>query len=534
MKKLRNNRRIIILFTVFYFIFGILTVRVAVIQNSEIAEVADFQFTKGINIGKTRGYIYDRNLVPLVNTSIENFSAILINDETKNLVTEQISDMMNGLILTVKTDNLNESKYIKNFEKVGRYSDNGLCVHLVGYVNAENKGVSGIEKAFDKILNDASGELKLCYEADASGIALQGDGLSLIEESYNSSAGLSLTIDSEIQKIIEEVLDNSQIDCGSVVVMSVNDFEILACASKPEFSQNNVALSLENNELPFLNRALSAYPVGSVFKPIVVAAALENNIDINELYECKGVMTINSNSFGCYSKAAHGLCDLNSAIEKSCNTYFINVGLKTGKENLIKTAENLGFGKEITFCSTLSSDKGNLPDSESIKSDSQLATLCFGQGELLATPVQLTAAYCVFASNGIYKEPTILKELLDENMNSYGYYKSEICYKALTQETCEIINNCLYNNMLNGTGKKGAPENTTSAGKTATAQTGRYDDEGNEILCTWFSGFFPFENPEYVVTVFNENGSTASEDCAPVFKEIAEKIIIYQDALQGF
>ena len=81
--------------------------------------------------------------------------------------------------------------------------------------------------------------------------------------------------------------------------------------------------------------------------------------------------------------------------------------------------------------------------------------------------------------------------------------------------------------MLNGTGINGAPYNTEAAGKTATAQTGRFDDNGREYLCTWFAGFFPFENPQYAVVVLNEKGSTASVDCAPVFKKIAERITEY-------
>ena len=83
--------------------------------------------------------------------------------------------------------------------------------------------------------------------------------------------------------------------------------------------------------------------------------------------------------------------------------------------------------------------------------------------------------------------------------------------------------------MLNGTGINGKPDNASSAGKTATAQTGRYKETGEEILCTWFCGFFPFENPQYTVVVFNENGKSAADDCAPVFKEIAENITYITD-----
>ena len=80
--------------------------------------------------------------------------------------------------------------------------------------------------------------------------------------------------------------------------------------------------------------------------------------------------------------------------------------------------------------------------------------------------------------------------------------------------------------MLDGISSDGNPCYTTAAGKTGTAQTGETDSNGRERLCTWFAGFFPYENPQYVVVVFNENGSTGSKDCAPVFRQIADDIII--------
>ena len=120
-----------------------------------------------------------------------------------------------------------------------------------------------------------------------------------------------------------------------------------------------------------------------------------------------------------------------------------------------------------------------------------------------------------------------MKTLINNNGEEYAYYKNENEVIAVKKKTAEMINACLYNNMLNGTGVNAAPYNTSSAGKTATAQPGRYYDNGQEILCTWFAGFFPYEKPQYAVVVINEKGSTASSDCAPVFKNIAERITEY-------
>ena len=95
----------------------------------------------------------------------------------------------------------------------------------------------------------------------------------------------------------------------------------------------------------------------------------------------------------------------------------------------------------------------------------------------------------------------------------------------LNEEHCRYIGKCLYHNMISGTGAGGRPVNTVAAGKTATAQTGRYDENGVEQLCTWFAGYFPYTAPRYTVVIFNEKGRSAAVDCAPVFKEIAEEIV---------
>lgn len=519
-------KRAVLLFSVFCLLFGFCAVRIYIIQKGRYASVVDMQFSREITLGETRGNIYDVNMRPIVNETSEKQYIIMTDSSTQHLTeTEQIKEIKQGLFIKLDSkENINESKYVKSFNKIKRYSDNVLCSHIIGYINSSGRGVAGIEKAFDKILTDASGKLSVSFNADASNEIIRGDGINIKNSNYNSKAGIRLTIDKDIQKIAENALNNSSIECGAVVVLDVETAEIRAISSVPCYDMNNLEASLSDKNLPFLNRALSAYPVGSVFKPVIATAALENGYQLSETYECVGNIRLNSNVFSCYNNNNHGKSDLNLAFETSCNTFFINLGLKTGKENLCKTAGLFGFGKRVELCSTLISEAGKLPTEDELISDADIANLCFGQGSLLATPLQLAAAYNVFANNGIYTEPIILKELIDNTGKGYAYYKTEDIHAVISAESCKIINDCLYNNMLNGTGSNGKPANVTAAGKTATAQTGRYNESGDEILCTWFCGYFPFENPQYTVVIFNENGSFASEDCAPVFKEIAENI----------
>lgn len=528
----KEYKRVYYVFMIFCILFGMIGIKILEIQNSSMALVADMQFTRTELLAETRGYIYDRNYEPLVNSDKTEKYIILVNNSNKKYlernVTENINMVQNGLCLKIDAiSKLDEDENIKKYYETKRYSEDSLCVHITGYINSDGVGVCGIEKAFDKILSDENGSLSVRYEKNANGQALAGSGIILENNNYDSQGGVVLTIDKNIQKITERAMSASEITCGAAVVINVETFEIEAVCSVPDYSQNDIAEALKNSNLPFVNRAFSAYPVGSVFKPFIAATALENGMTFYDTYECKGYVELGDNIFRCYNKNAHGSVDLNGATEKSCNCFFINTGIKTGAEAIISIAQKFGFGKGTDFCSTLYSSQGNLPEAKSITSPAQLANLCFGQGELLATPVQMAAAYAVFANGGHYREPALLKELVDKNKNVYAYYKSDEFSDVVNGEICEIINTCLYNNMINGTGVNGAPYNTTSAGKTATAQTGRYDDSGNEILCTWFAGFFPYEQPLYAIAVFNEHGSTASSDCAPVFKNIAENIIKY-------
>ena len=113
---------------------------------------------------------------------------------------------------------------------------------------------------------------------------------------------------------------------------------------------------------PFVNRALSAYSVGSVFKPIVAAAALDSGISENMTVECDGKINVNSRVFNCHKNDGHGVLDMAGATAVSCNEYYITLGLETGAEKIIDLASSLGLGKEMNLADSLICEGGNLPD----------------------------------------------------------------------------------------------------------------------------------------------------------------------------
>lgn len=532
MKKRKYMKRTVGLFCSVCILFAALLGRIAYLQNSSLSLVAENVGSKTVEIDESRGYIYDRNYIPLVNNKKNNMAVVVSGVETADILRKLLSEnSTNGIsdgffVVSEVQSPIEETKWSKNIEITRRYSDDILCSHIIGYLDYDGNGVCGIEKSFNRILDSHSGKLKIRYTVDARQQAVSGDGVEIISDNYDSPGGVVLTVDSRIQEIVEKALVDGGIETGCAIVLDVETSQILALASVPEYDVNKLSDALNNSKKPFLNRALVSYPVGSVFKPVIAAAALENGIMTKSDFLCTGSVNVNGQIFSCYNKTAHGEENLSDAVCNSCNTYFIETGLRTGKEKICEICKKFGFGSEIELTNDLISVAGNLSSSEEITSEAQLANLCFGQGELLATPLQIAAAYCVFANHGVYTQPYILKELINDDGEKYAYYKTEVQYQVVDADVCSIINECLYKNMLFGISSEGNPDYISAAGKTGTAQTGDFTNNGKERLCTWFAGFFPYENPQYVVVVFNENGSTGSKDCAPVFRQIADMIVL--------
>ena len=165
-----------------------------------------------------------------------------------------------------------------------------------------------------------------------------------------------------------------------------------------------------------------------------------------------------------------------------------------------------------------------MPSAEEIKSSQDRANLSFGQGRLLASPLQMTAVYAAIANGGVYRAPSLMRSIIDKNRLEYMRAQLPFSRRVMTEETAQKVGELLNFTTENGSASKAKPDNMRIAGKTATAQSGQFDSNGNEITQSWFCGYFPYETPKYAVTVLKENGRGGSSDCAPVFKYIAENI----------
>ncbi len=483
-------------------------------------------------LAETRGGIFDTNGVPLVNRNEKHIVCTVPEQELTAAMRKSgkyddyVKAAENGKFYFA------EAEDTRFFEQYGaatvintctRYADD-LAFHTIGYVSAEGDGVDGIEYCCNDILKKHSGTLSAVYSADALGHILITEPIEIRNENYRSAGGVHLTIDRDFQKIAEDAASKSTIIKGAVVVTDALNGAILAAVSVPAVNRNDIEKSLNDENSPFVNRTLCAYPVGSVFKAVTAAAALENGITPKEYY-CSGSTEKSGNIFYCHNRGGHGKMDLSKALAYSCNPYFIELSTEIGAEKLLETAKKLGFGKSSDLGMGFTTESGTLPDEKSLNSDAAVGNFGFGQGELTATPLQLAACYSAIANGGIYYEPYIIKGEADDDGTLTEFTHSD-GVKVLSEKTCGIIKDGLKMTFTDGTGEGAFSSLCEAIGKTATAQSGTLDENGCEINHSWFAGVFACGERLITVCIIKENGDSGSVDGAPIFKEISENICI--------
>lgn len=528
------KKRLVSIIVIFSLLFSGICVRLYSIATNPIYANAQ-KSLRVRDIDYRRGFIYDRNLEPLTNNATRQVICLKPCEKSFQYLSElrgkqfATDTLGKGYFTTLALNNgeapPTDSEYF-TLDIYERYGDS-LALHVIGYTDTDSNGVSGAEKYYNEELNETHGEISLTYQASATERMLTDFPVEIRDKGYYQKSGIALTLDRTIQSITETALVNGNINKGAAIVLDAKTSAILACASTPVFDRNNIEKSLSDENAPFINRAFSAYPVGSVFKSVTAASAIENNITPDNYY-CSGSIEKSGNIFNCNKKEGHGSLDLKNALALSCNPYFINLGTTTGAEKLLNTAQKLGFGKVTDLGNGFLTDSGTLPDKSLLNSDAAVGNLSFGQGYLTATPLQIATCYAIFANGGIYNAPHIYSGKVNPD-GSFSPERKTDGKRVLKAEICELIKKALLQTTSTGTGKSAFSSLFDSCTKTATAQSGRFDENGNEINYSWFVGFFPYDAPQYVICVIKENGSSGSTDGAPVYKEIAENIFIISE-----
>lgn len=528
-----KNKRMIALCILLLAMFAGLGARIGLLSRNGIAgygAAAEAHGTYTVRLGQDRGIIYDRSMQPLVNLSYVYMAAVSPAQNTAAqlmALLPHVKDddalqrqMREGRLFSVQVDTDKISAEGVKIVKIPvRYNDEAIAPHLLGYVSGDGEGVTGIEKAYNDRLEKDGGEITASVSVDALGRTLPGLPV-VIRSAPSGEDGVVLTLDKSIQIATRQAC-LKHLKAGAAVVMDAQSGDILALASVPEFSQTDVAGSINGKNSPLLNRAFSTYDLGSVFKITLCAAALESGVSPSFSYNCTGKIDVAGKNFNCHKLTGHGIQNMTQGLSNSCNTYFINLGQILGGDKILSMAARLGFGQATQLAPGIKPSAGVMPSSEGLRIPAALANFSMGQGEFMATPIQVARMMCAVANGGILPGVRLVKGMCDENGKMVEALTGESSKRVFSQAISQTLQQFLIETVDVGTGMPAKPEAGGAGGKTATAQTG-WKQNGVLIDEAWFAGFYPAKNPKYVIVVLAENGDTGGSSAGPVFKDIAD------------
>ena len=553
-----NQKRLIIVYIAVMLFAGLIFFRLYTIAVSDFAQILpalNHQHTRRLNIVERRGFIFDRHgkIIaghPGLYNSLVDPSKIglYLNDygypETVYDAAEKLSrisanldsddilrKIRNGVPFIIQTRESLNNHYVKSYLTHRRAAAGNPAAHIIGYLNRDRQGVTGIEAVYNDFLEKTGARVFAVWDADALGRSFRGMPVSITERGYESMTGITLTLDLELQENIERIADN-MLKMGAIVVACTSTGEILSSVSRPVFSLDNLAHYIDSENGEFINRAFSAFTPGSVFKTVIAGAALELDPRFyNWEYYCTGSIDVFGQNFTCHRRWGHGALNMTEAYANSCNTYFMTLALELGYDIIRQTARNLGIG-EASFLDGISVSRGNIPSIHN-PPPAFTANAAIGQGELLMTPLEAARIFCAVANGGIMPELSLVKSFIFERETSDSRNTSS--RRVFSERTAGYLSEMARAVVQTGTGVRAAPEYGAAGGKTSSAESGQFRERENEygepvreqIVHSWFSGFYPAcpgRVPLYSITVIAEGGVNDNIRSTEIFREIANHL----------
>ncbi len=420
--------------------------------------------------------------------------------------------------------------------KTGRNPDGIVDNHETLW--PETEGREGLEQTFNEMLTGKHGEYKLTFDKD--GRKTSEKLITPPVPGYN----VVTTLDLHLQELAEKALE-TKAKRGAIVIVSPNNGDILALASWPTYDPNLFVPSIsaekfkllqDDPDIPLLPRAYrSSYPPGSTFKVAVGIAALESAaVSPDDRFDCVPAIQIGNVTFHNWKKGDRGAMNFVQALTESCDTWFYQVGIKTGAQPIVDWALKLGFGAKCGIPLRGEAD-GRIPNDEYMKAthgrrllNGDIANLSIGQGDVQVTPLQMAQAMGIVANGGTYYQTRLVQQVQTfDNKITTAYQVRAKRTLNLSSQTLDELRTGMIDvvNGAGGTAHQASLDNVEVAGKTGTAQWG---PKNKERTAAWFAGFLPADQPQYAFAALYEGdvgskvhgGSTAAPMIADIFKEI--------------
>jgi stage V sporulation protein D (sporulation-specific penicillin-binding protein) len=434
------------------------------------------------------------------------------------------------------------------------YPRETFAPQVIGFIR-ENNDIFGLEKSYNTDLSGKPGRQFRTYSSE---------GYPETDETPAVPGHtLVTTLDASIQDFAQAAADKALTDYAaqraSMIVMDPNKGEILAMAQSPSFNSNeannidfftdnwlNASWDLMTDEQKsdvlyehWMNFNVSTpFEPGSIFKPIVAAAALEEGvISQDDTFYCGGHKTVGGQVISCWiaeTGGIHGTQTLTQAMANSCNVALMEIGEKMGRDLFYKYRSDFGYGEKTGI---------DLPDENAVSdpwlmftldqlNSVELATSSFGQG-FSATAIQAITSFAAVINGGYLMKPHVVSQIRDYNGNVLEEFKPSLIRRVISENTSDKLR-VMLNAVVTpeGTGRNAVIEGYNIGGKTGTGQqiSNKSYEEGKLTLS--FIAFLPVENPQYIALALidrPEESTEGSASAAPMLREVLEKIIKYKN-----
>lgn len=570
-------------------VFLILLVRIyslAIKSNAYYDELANNNIIRQESILPIRGQILDRNGYPLavnelgfaitvvphlrdkrgkkleaILKDLKLFFPMLDIEEVKKEYIKKDSPYNHEYITVI--DFINHADMQRIYPKLLQYQDIKIipatrrfypnlstASHVIGYIGKTNQkeskedrvaklskriGKNGIEKEYNQFLSGELGYKKVKITAF-------NEELEIVEEvPPKQNNDIFLTIDIELQKALDVAYEGKN---GAAVVMDIENGEILAAGSYPEYDINlfvdGISKKDWNNLLnnpyhPLTNKLISGlYSPGSTIKMGVALSFIKNGIDPSEYVYCSGAMEFGGRNFRCWKKDGHGNVNMSDAIKNSCDVYFYKQSLKVGIDAMADTLKMYGLGKK-TGIDLPNEFYGVIPSIEWKKRKykkswymGETLISSIGQGYMLVTPMQIAVYTAALASgNRVTPKLNLLKESVVEEIPKEYKQGIDIVRKAM-ERVCNEPGGTAYRYMSDNPIKVACKTGTAQVVGIAQNVEEREKEEDMDYFHrshAWLTAYLPVENPKYVITVMVEHGGHGGSACSPIVRAISQKLI---------
>lgn len=450
-----------------------------------------------------------------------------------------------------------------------QYPYGALASHVIGYLKqwekgdvpeasarrfdhyiGDDKGIAGVEATMDELLRGPEGR-KVLVKDEKGRVISMSDYRDYTKPGVGARVELSL--DARLQFLLENTLRRA--GRASAVIMDVNTGEVLAISSVPDFDPNHFVPSISPRQwdaynsdkilAPLTNRAISSFTPGSTYKvPTAIAGCLEGMA--NRSFSCDGYVAYGKHKVGCWlwnqSKGRHGGLTLSKAIQQSCNPYFNKLSNTIGWKSMVEGFQLSGFGKR-TGIELPNESPGTLPGSrewraakpDAVMTPALTAMLSIGQGDAMATPLQLCAMTAAVANGGRYFQPRIIRRAISDDgrtlVANTPRLEVDFLKSGVKAADLELIRKGMWMavNQVGGTGGRAKLPDLEIAAKTGTAQT---VDNGKPSNNSWMIAFAPYDQPKYAICILVENAGSGGKVCGPLAQLIFRGILARDEGIK--